>query len=198
MSGGSERKVMQMKRGGGRIKFDLCGVWSTWRSHIKYTWSIYWHSVFTETKGGDGAEEEEEKEKRRLGQRGRKVDGKGGEGPLCVSFQESFYSVTSNADLQHHPTPKAPSRRSVQAAPPSSSSVLCIAKWTVIGYSFMRLISGLTTLPPLHPHRKRPFLLPLRSKHICAYVVNMPDGRYQVVEARLWTLKAFNLKPGLN
>lgn len=49
-----------------------------------------------------------------------------------------------------------------------------MAKWTVIGYSFMRLISVLSA-----PHRKR---LPLRSKCICVYVVNMPDGRYQVLE----------------
>lgn len=48
--------------------------------------------MFTETKGGDWAVEEEEKERRRPGQRGREVDGKGGEGPLRVSFQDGFYS----------------------------------------------------------------------------------------------------------
>lgn len=58
----------------------------------KYTWSIYWHSMFTETKGGDGAVGEEEKERRRPGQRGKEVDGKGGRDHSRVSFQDGFYS----------------------------------------------------------------------------------------------------------
>lgn len=63
--------------------------------------------MFTETKGGDGAVEEEEKERRRPGQRGRKVDGKGGRDHFVFPFRMVFI-VTSNADLQHHPTPKLP------------------------------------------------------------------------------------------
>lgn len=99
--------------------------------------------MFTETKGGDGAVQEEEKERRRPGQRGREVDGKGGRDHSVFPFRMVFI-VTSNADLQQHPTPKPlPSRRSGQSAPPSSFSLLCVTKWTVIGYSFMKLISPL-------------------------------------------------------
>lgn len=63
--------------------------------------------MFTETKGGDRAVEEEEKERRRPGQRGREVDGKGGRDHSVFPFRMVFI-VTSNADLQQHPTPNPP------------------------------------------------------------------------------------------
>lgn len=54
---GVKARWWRWKAEGGGRKSDPLAVWSTWSSHIKYTWSIYWCCVFTETKGGDGAGE---------------------------------------------------------------------------------------------------------------------------------------------
>lgn len=149
-----------MKRGLGRRKVDLFGVWSTWSSHIKYTWSIYWHSVFTETKGGDGAEEEEEKE-RRLGQRGREVDGRGGRDhamfPFRIAFIVLLQTLTSNTTQPLNPQP--PVR-------PVSRSLLfssIVHGQVDSNWLFFHEADFSTDPPP----RKRPFLLPLRSTHSC-------------------------------
>lgn len=116
------------------------------------------HSLHTETKGGNGAVEEERGEGWAAGGEGGGAERggwEGGEGPLRASFQDGFYGVTSNADLPH-PRPLMPPLPAFSLAPsvrplvppPLSVSLLCMAKWTVIGYSFMRLIS-------LPPYRKR-------------------------------------------
>lgn len=108
------------------------------------------HSLYTETKGGGGAVEEERAGPQ--GEKGERGRWKRRERPLCVSFQDGFHGVTSNADLPHpaptpHPPPSlAPSVRPL--VPPSFFSLLYMAKWTVIGYSFMRLISTLAAPPP--------------------------------------------------
>lgn len=102
-------------------------------------------------------------------------------GSLRVSFQDGFYGVTSNADLpQPHPYfPLSLSfSSSVHPSLPPLFSLLCTAKWTVIGYSFMRLISALAA--PL-PTGRGPFCCPLRSECTYVYVVNTPDSRHQVV-----------------
>lgn len=86
------------------------------------------------------------------GERGERSGWIGGEGSLSVSFQDGFYGVTSNADLPH-PCPYIPPAPSLHpsvrpSVPPSSFSLLCTAKWTVIGYSFVRLISALSAPTP--------------------------------------------------
>lgn len=135
------------------------------------------HSLYTETKGGGGAVEEERAGPQ--GEKGERGRWKRREGPLCVSFQDGFYGVTSNADLPHPaPTPPLSLHPSVQLSLPPFCSLLYMAKWTLIGYSFMRLISTLAAPPT----GRGLFLLPLKSRCICVYIVNMPDRRYQVFE----------------
>lgn len=107
--------------------------------------------MFTETKGGDGAVEEEENERRKPGQRGREVDGKGGRDHFVFPFRMVFI-VTSNADLQHHPTPKLPQ----PTVRPVGPSLL-----------FSTIVHGQVDSNWLFfhedpPPRKRPFLLPRR------------------------------------
>lgn len=59
------------------------------------------HSLYTETKGGEGDVEEERGEGRATGGERRERWMERGEGSLRVSFQDGFYGVTSNADLPH-------------------------------------------------------------------------------------------------
>lgn len=147
--------------------------------------------MFTEIKGGDGAGEEEEKERRRLGQRGREVDGKGGrdhfEFPFRVAFIVLLQTLTSNTTQPLNP----PSRRSVQS--PAAPLFSIVRRQVDSNWLFFHE-ADFSTDPP--PPRRGPFCCPSEVS-ISAYVVNMPDGRYQVVEAHIWTLKVFHLKPGI-
>lgn len=137
--------------------------------------------MFTETKGGDGAVQEEEKERRRPGQRGREVDGKGGRDYSVFPFRMVFI-VTSNADLQQHPTPKPP-QPSVRPVGPSLLFFTIVRDQVDSNWLFVHE-ADFTPSPG-----RGPFCRP--SEVISVPVVNMPDGGYQVVEARPWTLKAF-------
>lgn len=132
------------------------------------------HSLCTETKG------RREERAGPQGERGERGGWKRGEGPLRVSFQDGFYGVTSNADLPHprplHPPPPPPPLpRSIRPSvrplvPPSSFSLLCMAKWTVIGYSFMRLISAPSAAPHPTPQEEALFAAPLEVSTFSVYV----------------------------
>lgn len=79
-----------------------------------------------------------------------------------VSFQDGFYGVTSNAGLHTPPISLCSLAPSVRpSVPPYLFSLFSMAKWTVIGYSFRRLISALDAPPcPMPPTGRGPFAAP--------------------------------------
>lgn len=159
----------------------LVEIWSVWcLKYMKQSYKIHLVHLLAlcvyRNKGRGWGWRGGEKREEKAGPEGERGGWKRGEGPLRLSFLDSFYSVASKADLQHHPTLKPPSRRSVQWAPPSSSSVLCVAKRTVIGYSFMRLISALSPPPP-PPTGRGPFCCPSEvSAFVCMSLICQTGG----------------------
>lgn len=119
-----------------------------------------------------------------------------GEGSLRVSFQDGFYGVTSNADLPY-PRPYIPLfPRSIRASTGPTLLFLTIVYGQVDRNWLFFHEADFSTLFP--PTGRGPFAAPLEVIVFvctCVYVVNMPDGRYQVVERGLhWlqTLQAFH------
>lgn len=90
--GARERKdgeVDEKRRGW--VKIGLFGVWSTWRSNIKYTWSIHGALSVHRNKGrGRSCRGGERRGPGHRGREGREVDGKGGRDHFVLPFRMAF------------------------------------------------------------------------------------------------------------
>lgn len=93
-TGGRKKGKVDQEKKGARGEIGLFGVWSTYRSNIKYTWYNHGARSVRRNKGRG-----EREEGRATGDGARSACWWGGS--VRVSFQDGFYGVTSNVDLPH-------------------------------------------------------------------------------------------------